>query len=558
MNKLISKLKQINGAGYPAYKSIKGQYLYEGFSLTIEHVQGDPFAALSRISVKTELERIGISPPDITSASRRCGYEDGIHRTFWSSLRNMGKSRGSGKSGKWGMLRPGQEILSRTACEIEGKEVVIRFSVGLPAAGRRVLAKECIEMFVSELPAIAKKSLKKDNAYFWRSHADACEDQDFLRDLLYRNGWIAFIADGSNLPRASGVEDSPLAEGVRWTSPEALKSTVNLPHAGSVSGTAVPAGIVLICGGGYHGKSTLLKALEMGIYNHIPGDGREFCVCRRQAVSIRAEDGRSIINVDISPFINHLPSNTDTVSFSTPNASGSTSQSANIMEALELGADCLLIDEDTSATNFMIRDARMQKLIAKDKEPITPFIDRIKDLKDGLGVSTVLVVGGSGEFFEVADTVMVMERYKAYVKTGEAKEISNRFPSKRNVESSGEFSMPQDRIPRLDSLKKERKLKVKTFGTATLSIARKDIDVSCISQIADSGQLALIGDWLICILRDENLRNRSLREICSLFEERGVTSPLSRDIPIAFGDRVYVRRFEIAAAINRLRTLTIK
>jgi predicted ABC-class ATPase len=292
------------------------------------------------------------------------------------------------------------------------------------------------------------------------------------------------------------------------------------------------------------------------VYNHIPGDGREFCVSRREAVSIRAEDGRSIMKVDISPFINHLPSGADTVNFSTPNASGSTSQSANIMEALELGAGCLFIDEDTSATNFMIRDARMQKLIARDKEPITPFIDRIKDLKDKLGISTILVVGGSGDFFEVADTVIVMETYKALVKTKEAKDISKALPIKRKVETAGDFSMPRHRIPCLDSLKLEKKLKIKTFGKSTLSIGRKDIDVSCVSQIVDPGQLSLIGDWLAHILNHEKT-DKSLMELCSLLEQKGIKSLLSADIPIPYGDRVYVRRFEIAAAINRLRSLKV-
>ncbi len=558
MNNLISKLKKMNDAGYPAYKTIKGQYDYKGFTLTIEHVQGDPFAAPSRIFVKIGLGRLGISPSDVTSSSRRCGYEDGIHRSFWSSLRKMGKSRGSGKSGKWGMLRPGQEILPRTACEITGEKVTIRFTAGLPAAGRRILANECQEMFVSELPVIAQEAFKKDNLSLWKSYADACEDQDFLRDILYKNEWIAFIANGSNLPRTSGVDDTPMKEGVRWVSPEAFKSTVVLPHAGSVSGTAIPVGIILICGGGYHGKSTLLKALEMGAYNHIPGDGREFCVSRREAVSIRAEDGRSVKQVNISPFINHLPSGTDTVNFSTPNASGSTSQSANIMEALELGADCLLIDEDTSATNFMIRDVRMQRLIAKEKEPITPFIDQIKNLKEMLGISTVLVAGGSGEFFDVADSVIVMDRYKADVKTKEAREISQAFPSKRNVENAGNFSKPQNRIPSLNSLKQEKKLKIKTIGKSTISIGRTVIDVSCVSQLVDPGQLSLIGDWLVCILKDEKMRDKSLKEICCQLEERGITSPLSKDIAIPYGDRVYVRRFEIAAAINRLRSLIVR
>ena len=96
-------------------------------------------------------------------------------------------------------------------------------------------------------------------------------------------------------------------------------------------------GITLIVGGGYHGKSTLLKALEAGVYNHIAGDGREFVITDDTAFKLRAEDGRSITGVDISPFIKNLPNKKDTVHFSTEDASGSTSQAANLMEALESG-----------------------------------------------------------------------------------------------------------------------------------------------------------------------------------------------------------------------------
>jgi predicted ABC-class ATPase len=226
------------------------------------------------------------------------------------------------------------------------------------------------------------------------------------------------------------------------------------------------------------------------------------------------------------------------------------------MEALELGASCLLIDEDTSATNFMIRDARMQKLIAKEKEPITPFIDRVKDLKNDLLVSTVLVAGGSGEFFEMADTVIMMENYKAYLKTHEAKEITRTYPTERVVETKEGFSLPRDRSPRLDFLKQERKLKIKVFGKSNLSIGSADIDLSYVSQIVDTGQLLLIGDWLLHIFRNESLKNKPLREICVLLEKKGLTTPLSDDLSIPHGDGVYVRRFEIAAAINRLRSIS--
>ena len=160
--------------------------------------------------------------------------------------------------------------------------------------------------------------------------------------------------------------------------------------------------------------------MELGIYSHIPGDGREYVATDPKAVKIRAEDGRFVEKVNISPFIKSLPLLRDTLRFSTDNASGSTSQAANIMEALEMGARVLLIDEDTSATNFMIRDRRMQELVQKAHEPITPFIDKVRQLYQDQRVSTILVMGGSGDYFEAADTVIWMNNYRPFAVTRES------------------------------------------------------------------------------------------------------------------------------------------
>ena len=180
------------------------------------------------------------------------------------------------------------------------------------------------------------------------------------------------------LPRRSGVDDRPLEGGgvVPFRSPESLRVVLQAPNAGSVPGMGVPVGVTLVVGGGFHGKSTLLRALEAGVYNHRPGDGRERVVSDPDTVKVRAEDGRAVAGVDISAFIDGLPLGQDTHHFTTPNASGSTSQAATIVEALESGAHALLVDEDTSATNFMLRDRRMQSLVPKDAEPITPFQPR--------------------------------------------------------------------------------------------------------------------------------------------------------------------------------------
>ena len=203
---------------------------------------------------------------------------------------------------------------------------------------------------------------------------------------------------------------------------------MTLPNNGEITGMGIRKGVTLIVGGGYHGKSTLLNALEYGIYNHIPDDGREFVVTNADAVKIRAEDGRSIQSLNIDPFISNLPFDQDTTEFSTANASGSTSQAANILEALEVGASTLLLDEDTLATNFMIRDIRMKTLIAKEKEPITPFVEHVRSLYEEKGISTVIVMGGSGDYFSLADVVIGMIEYSPHDLTSQAHQIVKENP----------------------------------------------------------------------------------------------------------------------------------
>jgi predicted ABC-class ATPase len=271
---------------------------------------------------------------------------------------------------------------------IDQNQVEARLEVGLPAAGRRILGREAKEIFFDALPQIISSSLFFNDIpeKTLIKHVEIVEDQHFLRGELKKRKLVAFIANGSILPRESGVSQRPMRKGaVPFVSPEKFQVEINLPHHGTVKGMGIPEGITLIVGGGFHGKSTLLQALQLGVYDHIAGDGREYVVTRQNAVKIKAENGRSIEKVNISPFINNLPRRQDTRAFSTENASGSTSQAANIMEALEIGTDLLLIDEDTSATNFMIRDGRMQQLVQKEKEPIIPFIDRVRALYEKKG-----------------------------------------------------------------------------------------------------------------------------------------------------------------------------
>ena len=360
-----------------------------------------------------------------------------------------------GTSGLVAVEAGGQEVLLRNSCVIDDRFLEIRFVVGLPAAGRSVLAREAIEIFFTEIPAVAAESLFIDRVEggAFAHHVDTVEDYHHLRSSLSDLGLAAFVADGSLLARNSGVDDRPITNGgIPFVSPPSLSVTVTLPHRGRITGMGIPRGVTLIVGGGFHGKSTLLSALERGVYPHVPGDGRELVAADPTAVRIRAEDGRYIQKVDISPFITNLPLGRDTANFCSENASGSTSQAASIIEALEAGSSLLLIDEDTSATNFMIRDERMQQLITKDKEPITPFVDKVGKLFIDHGVSTILVMGGSGDYFDVADTVIAMDTYLPQDVSDRAKEISERHRASRKDEGGARFGAVTKRTPDPSSL----------------------------------------------------------------------------------------------------------
>jgi predicted ABC-class ATPase len=554
-------LRRIDGRSYRAYKDIEGAYEFGTYSLHIDHVQGDPFAAPSRVRVRIPLCEAGFSECLFETKSREVAFRDFLTRRFADAAdRTCRTRRGSGRSGLIAIDRPGQEILERTSVVLAGSSLEARFVVGLPAHGRRIAGIQATGMFFEDLPEIVRHSLFASalDREALLAHVEVAEDADALRNSLADRGLVAFVADGAVLPRASGVDDRPL-EGesvVPFRSPSELRTAVKLPNRGEVTGMGISRGVTLIVGGGYHGKSTLLRAVERGIYNHIPGDGREFVVAAPGAVRIRAEDGRRIERVDISPFITNLPFRRDTTAFSTEDASGSTSQAANIMEALETGADVLLIDEDTSATNFMIRDHRMQELVAKEHEPITPFIDKVRSLSADRGVSTILVIGGSGDYFDVADTVICMHRYAPEDCTARARAIAEKYRAERRPEGGDRFGAFENRIPDrsgIDPSRGRREVKIAPKGTRTIAFGTQTIDLAAVEQLVDTSQTRAIGDAIQYATRYMD-GTATLAEVVGRVSadiEREGLDLLSRH---RIGDYALFRPQELAAAINRLRT----
>lgn len=564
-NRELQKLlMSLDGKSYGAYKEIKGSYKFEDYIIEVQHVQGDPFASPSKIRVFMDLNVAGMPKELVATKNRRIAVADFLTRNFSDNIEKYYDGvRGSGKSGVITIARCSAQILERTAVIINEKQIEVRCEVGLPAAGRRVLGKSATYVLCEALPKIVEASLyyKRIESSKLQQQVELMEDQAFIREELVRRDLVAFVANGAILPRKSGISEAPLKNGVPFKSPASLEIEMVLPFRGKVKGLGIPKGITLIVGGGYHGKSTLLQAIEKGVYNHIPGDGRELVITREDAMKIRAEDGRSVVNVNISPFINNLPNHKDTVRFTTENASGSTSQATNVMEALEAGSKVLLIDEDTSATNFMIRDGRMQKLVAKEKEPITPFIDKVEQLKTQKDVSTIMVVGGSGDYFDVADHVIMLDEYYLEDVTDKAKTIAREMGETRMRQLGESFGEITSRIPLKNSFPKgERDSKIKTRSLETITYGESSIDLSYVEQLVEYNQTHALGAILEYMAKNIIDDKHSLKECTQILykkiEKEGLT--VLSGCSGYSGSLALPRTYEVCSMINRYRRLKTK
>lgn len=557
-------LNRIDRKGYPAYKDTRGKYVFSGYQLSIDHVQGDPFASPSKVSVHITGGQAGFPKELYDTQWRRITLQDYLLRLFYGKLKNLSfQAKGSGKSGLLSVSRCGQEILERSACQVDAQDggIVLRLEVGFPANGRTVNSRELIKIFFEYLPNCVKDTL------YWKAldkiqvqkAIDLSDDRQVMKEQLKAQGLVAFVADGSILPRESGVSGKPMKGAVKFKSPKELLVSMELPHVGKITGMGIKKGITLIVGGGYHGKSTLLKALELGVYPHIAGDGREYVITEDSAVKIRAEDGRSIQKTDISMFINNLPNGKDTASFSTEDASGSTSQAANVIEAIEGGTKTFLIDEDTSATNFMIRDELMQRVVHQDAEPITPFIDRIQECYSTFGISTILVAGSSGSYFHKADCIVQMNQYTPYEITDMAKQEALLYPiPKQPIQKAKlpEFS----RYVQKKKTDPSGRVKVKTLGLDSITIDREVIDVRYVEQLVDTEQLSALGYMIVYANKhvfDSKLAlSDGVEELFTLVCKKGLGAicegsylPCNLAMP---------RKQEFFAAINRYREIIIR
>lgn len=556
-------LERIDHRGYPAYKDIRGRYQFGGYVLSINHVQGDPFASPSKVSVEVQGKVSGFPKSLYINSCRRIALQDELLRQFGHQAEKAAfKAKGSGKSGLISVSRCSQEILERSACEINPSsgDILLRMEVGLPANGRTINGREAVKIFFELIPVCVQKSLYYRSLDKRRLEkiAELADDQDYIRHILTERNLCAFVADGAVLPRESGISQKPMRGAVTFKAPESLAVTMNLPYGGNIRGMGIPKGVTLIVGGGYHGKSTLLEALERGVYNHIMDDGREYVITNDTAVKIRAEDGRSIRGIDISMFINGLPNGKNTEHFETDDASGSTSQAANVIEAMEAGSRVFLIDEDTSATNFMIRDELMQSVVGRESEPITPYIDRLRELYENYGISSIIVAGSSGSYFHKANHIIQMRQYIPEEITNFAKVKAAEYPLKMDkAPSCREPSF--DRRPKGVRERPGERTKIKVLGKDSIQLNRDNIDLRYVEQLVDSEQLTALGYLLNYAQKHLMDGQRSMvqivDELTDILNKNGLNKICeSSYLPSGLA---MPRKQEIFACFNRYRKLNV-
>lgn len=561
---LKNKLESIHRKSYPAYKSLRGSYTFGDFVLSIDHVQGDPFAAPSSLHVELPLKKAGFPEKYLEKRHTKTALEDLILRSFSKALDQYSfKAKGSGKSGLISTSRPGPEVMRRTAVEFNNIALLVRFEVGFPANGRTINAQELEKILLEFLPQIVKTCLFYQS---WeKAKIQACyelaENQQRIREVLEERKLVAFCANGSILPRKSGVSSQPLKDAIEFQSPESMEISIDLPFGNSIRGMGIPEGVTLIIGGGYHGKSTLLQALEQGVYNHVKGDGREYVITRADALKLRAEDGRAVSHLDLSLFIHDLPNGKDTHCFSTEDASGSTSQAAGVLEGMEAETSCFLIDEDTSATNFLVRDSFMQRVVSGDQEPITPFIARVRDLYEKVGISTILVAGSSGAFFHVADTIIQMDAYRPKDVKMSVEALLPEYPPADLCSNAEPFTLPTEKrmfvmerkIKRHGRGEREERIKTKVMGTDGFSIEHNIVDLRCVEQLIDAEQTAALAAILKHIVKKGSIcmeMQELVAEINTLLKKKGMAAFVEGALSCGYA---YPRKEEIYLMLNRFR-----
>ena len=579
MNKLKKLIQSISDHPFQSIRKLTGNFQFPLFSFNFIKIQGSPGANPASIAtVKVSLADSELPGKFLDSSVSRLAVADFLIRRFNQGIAKYARqNRGKDGSGSFHTIEFGQKMLKRDSVLFSEQAIELRFIFSLPAKGSgggRFDAEQAWLMFEQELTVIVEytlyyKAYDQASKKLLQQYLDIQYNRQYIKHFMEQNSLCVFINNGARLPRISGVDDRPVlgADIISFQSPALTQIEIPLSSGNIILGMAIKEGITCITGGGYHGKSTLLQAILSGVYAHIPGDGREYIVTREDAVFIRAEEGRSIRNVNISPFISQLPNGVSTEQFSSDNASGSTSQAASIIESIESGSRFLLFDEDTCATNLLFRDELIKKVVDPANEPITPLYSTVRSIWKQHGVSMIFVVGGLGSFLQKADTCLLMDNYQCMDITNKVREVLGNVAEETPVR----FSFDVRRYLSTDNfapsyinnrLKKQLSKRIKNLRNAPrqLEYGMDLINLEALPQIVEAPQLLSVG-YCLLILHQEMQKQKNeaqtieywLQWLYKKLDQQGL-SFLQPDYP---GTLSLPRKYEIAAAINRTRSLKI-
>ena len=559
---LYGKIEQVNLKGHGDLQQLLGDYDFSRYVLKILRIEEPVETQLSMLIVRVPQLIAGFPQDLIQTPVGRTALEDLIARKVADEIEKTASYDTAGISRRrLYFTRPGQKILPRSSLVVTEEYVEARIYFRPPMQDDKIMGSDLKELFFGMLPRIANSALIYCNLH--EGEAERCvnsmSDADHIRRLLPTRGWVSFVAEQSHLCRVNHGDTPDMHRTQTLRVDDALAKSLDLPKAGAVRGFGVPSGLTVILGDAYSGRVELMRAMSAGIYNHVRGDGREQVITVPDAVYLKAEAGRSVRRVDLSAFLRDAGDENSPV-FSSPNADVFASEAAATVEALEAGARALLFDESDSSPEFLARDPRLAGLTPPAEQRITPLSAIARRMVDQLGVS--VVVAGTvtvTDFIPVADTVLRIANFKVYDVTKEAKKLVTAVPAPSapiNVASMVERS--RSIVPSsIDPSAGRSDFLIEADDIHSLRFGREKIDLSSVEQLADVDQTRTIGRILYYAKTRYMEEVRPIREILDAIDHDLSSEGLETLTRTLQGDLARPRRYEIAAALNRLPSLRI-
>lgn len=525
MERLGNLLKSIDGKGYKAYKEISGKYKIKDLELEILNVQGDPFASPTLFELTISLRRLLDNIELFNNKVRQVAFEDYLLRELFEKIKLENLEN------EIIIQKPSMEVLRRTAINIKGEFLHIKYYMNLPAKGRNVLGHSALKK-INDYALKIEGFLVGFDMKKARKHVILQENIEDLREQITKDKIKVFIGNGSILKKDYILN-----------SPKTLEKEFILKNGEKIKGLCIKEGITVITGYDFQGKSTLLQAISRGIYNHIEGSGLEYLLTNREAVNIFAEKNRVIHGLDMSSFIKE---ENRARHYDESCASSLISQTANLLEAIEVGTPLLLIDEDTSVVNFLYRDKNLKNYL-EGIEYSVPFIEKMKKIYANYNISSIIVTSSIESFVNCANTVILMKNYELI-------DISNNIVKKEYSNTKdNDFSITRRKVNVEKTLEdfQGKKYKFKTCGTNFISFGKEEIQINSNNYIIDNGQLNFIGEVIKKIFSREELHEKTLREILETYERRFENEGIEEVLDTKNGMLTFARKYEIALVINR-------